>query len=229
MTISERTSWSCHHGVLRWSGECPDAVDGRWKQPLRLAFDRLAGAIDALTEATLAPLGVDPWTARDGYVDVAAGFVSAETYVERLLAGAPRASAARQRPSTSPRGSAARPGPVEGRGDGPAGRRDGARNRAPGRSPEELVRVVLSAQSSRLAMYASDAWYWDDPVRPETLQALRFAAHAARTLDEATGSCLEPALVDDLRALRSPSTGMDGAALYARALRQVGQPEAATR
>ena len=35
--IRDRTSWSCHHGVLRWSGECPDAADGRWKAPLRAA------------------------------------------------------------------------------------------------------------------------------------------------------------------------------------------------
>jgi hypothetical protein len=34
--INERTSWSCHHGVARWSAECPDAQDGRWKGPLRV-------------------------------------------------------------------------------------------------------------------------------------------------------------------------------------------------
>jgi len=39
--IVERTSWSCHHGVARWSAECPDAADGRWKAPLRAAFERL--------------------------------------------------------------------------------------------------------------------------------------------------------------------------------------------
>ena len=42
------TSWSCHHGVLRWSAECPDVPDGRWKAPLRAALDRLAGGIDAV-------------------------------------------------------------------------------------------------------------------------------------------------------------------------------------
>ena len=41
--IVERTSWSCHHGVARWSAECPDAADGRWKGPLRAALERLAG------------------------------------------------------------------------------------------------------------------------------------------------------------------------------------------
>ena len=49
--IADRTSWSCHHGVARWGGECPDAPDGRWKAPLRAALERLAGAIDAIVAA----------------------------------------------------------------------------------------------------------------------------------------------------------------------------------
>jgi Domain of unknown function (DUF3536)/Glycosyl hydrolase family 57 len=184
MTIRDRTSWSCHHGVLRWSGECPDAADGRWKQPLRLALDRLAAGTDAMTDAMLRPLGIDPWAARDGYVDVASGYATADSYVDRLLAGAVRS----------------------------------------GRRTRSLLRDVLAAQSSRLAMFMSDAWFWDDPGRQETLQALRFAAHAARTIDRCAGSRLEQGLVDDLTALHSPATGLDGAALYRLALEQVGQP-----
>ncbi len=45
--IVDATSWSCHHGILRWSGECPCAPDGRWKGPLRAALERLAAGIDA--------------------------------------------------------------------------------------------------------------------------------------------------------------------------------------
>jgi hypothetical protein len=73
--IRERTSWSCHHGVLRWSGECLDAPDGRWKGPLRSALERLAGGIDAMTE-TLAgglPGLEDVWESRNRYVDVILG------------------------------------------------------------------------------------------------------------------------------------------------------------
>ena len=73
--IAERTSWSCHHGVARWSGECGCAADGRWKAPLRQAFDRMAGGIDAVTEAALSRLGMDAWAARDRFVDVASGFL----------------------------------------------------------------------------------------------------------------------------------------------------------
>ena len=195
MTIRERTSWSCHHGVLRWSGECADAADGRWKQPLRVALERLAAALDTLTEALFRPLGVDPWSARDGYVDVAAGYAAAETYVARVLTEATSVAT-----GTTRRGDRAR------------------------HSREALLRELLAAQSSRLAMFASDAWFWDDPGRQETLQALRFAAHAARIGDRLTGAGLERTLVDDLSVLRAPSSGLDGAALYRLALEQVGQP-----
>ena len=184
MTIRERTSWSCHHGVLRWSGECPDAVDGSWKQPLRLAFDRLAAGVDTVAAGLLRPLGVDLWTARDGYADVASGYRDPGDYAASLA---------------------------------PARRRRGAAFVA-------LVGDVLAAEASRLAMFASDAWFWDDPARSETLQSLRFAAHAARVLDGLAHAELEHGLIDDLRALRSPSSGLDGAALYRRALEQVGQP-----
>ncbi|MGO9207132.1 MAG: DUF3536 domain-containing protein [Candidatus Limnocylindrales bacterium] len=183
MTIQDRTSWSCHHGVLRWSGECPDAADGRWKQPLRLALDRLAAAIDALTDALLQPIGIDPWAARDGYVDVATRYTTADSYAERLLAARPRS----------------------------------------GKRTQTVVRNLLAAQSSRLSMFQSDAWFWDDPGRQETLLALRFAAHAARTVDGVAGSRLERALLDDLATLRSRATGRDGVALYGLALDQVGQ------
>ena len=86
-TIRERTSWSCHHGVLRWCAECPDAADGRWKQPLRAAFDRLAGAIDAVTAAAVDGLmSAEQLTdARDDYVDVVLGGIESATHAARWL------------------------------------------------------------------------------------------------------------------------------------------------
>jgi hypothetical protein len=73
-------------------------------------------------------------------------------------------------------------------------------------------------------MYASDGWYWEDPERVETRQVMRAAARAARLVDGELGSRLEAGLVDDLRALVSPSTGAGGAAIYRSALEEVGQP-----
>ena len=182
--IAERTSWSCHHGVARWSTECPDAADGRWKAPLRAALDRLTGAIDATTESVFARLPGTPdrLAARDAYVDVVVGVASEAAFAARWLGD--DASAA----------------------------------------DREAFLGLLDAQRWRLAMFASDGWYWDDPIRPETRQNLRCAARAVRLVDAIAGTRLERALVADLALFVSPGQGLDGAAIYRAALSEVGQP-----
>jgi Domain of unknown function (DUF3536)/Glycosyl hydrolase family 57 len=177
--IAERTSWSCHHGVARWAAECPDAPDGRWKAPLRAALERLAAAIDAVTEHEIRP--VELFAARDAYVDVVAGAMTPAAFGARWVG-----------------------------------------QNAP---PAQLDRflALLEAQRWRLAMFASDAWFWDDPVRLETRQVLRAAGRAARLVDDTAGTSLERRLLDDLTLLASPSTRIDGAAIYRSALREVGQ------
>jgi hypothetical protein len=182
--IAERTSWSCHHGVARWGWECPDAVDGRWKGPLRAALERLAGAIDAATDSTFAALpgAPDRIAARDAFVDVVLGTESAATFVTRQL---------------------------------------GRRVRAAGR---RRFLDLLEAQRWRLAMFASDGWFWDDPIRPETRQNLRCAARAVRLVDATCGTRLERGFVADLALFVSPGQGLDGAAIYRAALSEAGQP-----
>jgi hypothetical protein len=180
--INERTSWSCHHGVARWGGECPDAEDGRWKAPLRAALERLAGAIDAVTAAAVAglPGAVDAGAARDAWIDVVLGVVSPTEF---------------------------------------------AADRWPAAPAEDRARVLdlLEAQRWRLAMFASDGWFWDDPVRPETRQVLRAAARAVRLVDAVAGTHLERRLLDDLAILSSPSRDLDGAEIYGMALTEVDQ------
>jgi hypothetical protein len=73
-------------------------------------------------------------------------------------------------------------------------------------------------------MFASDGWYWDDPVRPETRQILRAAARAVRVTDDVAGSRLESRLVDDHAVFKSPARGLDGAAIYPMAHGDIGQP-----
>ena len=181
--VADRTSWSCHHGVARWGGECPDADDGRWKAPLRAAFERLAGAIDVVVETALAeaPDRDDLQAARDAYIDVVAGATTGAAF------GAERWPAAD----------------------------DATRVR---------LLALLEAERWRLAMFASDGWFWDDPIRPETRQVMRAAARAARIVDGAVGSRLERRLLADLAVFSSPSRGLDGAAIYALALADVDQP-----
>ncbi|MFM2106816.1 MAG: hypothetical protein RL338_1848 [Chloroflexota bacterium] len=90
-------------------------------------------------------------------------------------------------------------------------------------APEELL-ALLEASRWRLAMFASDGWFWDDPLRLETKGVLRAAARAARLVDGLAGTGLERALRDDLSLVVSPSSRIDGAAIYRLALEEVGQP-----
>jgi hypothetical protein len=181
--VAERTSWSCHHGVARWSAECPDAHDGRWKGPLRAALERLAAAIDAATDDWLRARdgGLDLWALRDDYVDVVIGATDPEGFAVGRLAGLAPADRA-------------------------------------------VALDLLEAQRWRLAMFASDGWYWDDPIRPETKQILRSAARAARLIDDRLATRLEARLVADLALFSSPARGVDGAAIYRTALAEIGQP-----
>ena len=181
--IAERTSWSCHHGVRRWTAECPDAADGRWKGPLRAALERLASAMDTVAERLAADF-MEPaalWQARDEYVDVIFGAETAEDFASRSL---------------------------------------------PLAADEQRAGLLglLEAERWRLAMFASDGWFWDDPIRAETKQILLCAAKAARMVDGAAGTDLEGRLLDDLSLFTSPSRHIDGAAIYSETLSEAGQP-----
>ncbi|MGD0122144.1 MAG: DUF3536 domain-containing protein [Candidatus Limnocylindrales bacterium] len=185
--IAERTSWSCHHGVLRWYGECPDASDGRWKGPLRAALERLASAVDTVASG-LATDFMDPaalWQARDEYVDVIFGAEPADEFGKRWL---------------------------------------------PIATDEQRAGflALMEAERWRLAMFASDGWFWGDPIRLETKQVLLCAARAVRSVDGLAGTDLEARLVGDLSLFVSPSRRIDGAAIYAEALAEAGQPAVAS-
>jgi alpha-amylase/alpha-mannosidase (GH57 family) len=69
----EGTSWSCAHGVGRWTRDCGCRHDHEgwnqaWRTPLREAFDFLRDASRPWFEAEAAKLLRDPWAARDDYV-----------------------------------------------------------------------------------------------------------------------------------------------------------------
>lgn len=74
--ISERTSWSCAHGIERWRSDCGCNSGGHpgwnqaWRAPLRAAFDALRSDLEELYVRLAEPLYAEPWTARDAYIDV---------------------------------------------------------------------------------------------------------------------------------------------------------------
>ena len=180
--LRERTSWSCHHGVVRWASGCPCVPDGSWKAPVRIALERLAGGIDAISERLFAglPGAPDVWAARDEYVDVVIGVQSPASFATERLG---RAATADERTT---------------------------------------FLDVLAAQRWRLSMFASCAWFWESPDRPETASALRAATRAARLVDAHAGTDLEGRLAADLELLHGPGQ-VDGVTLLDAALAAVGE------
>ncbi len=68
--IKDNTSWSCHHGVERWSGCCECTPHPEWKKPFRMAMNRIGDAINEVFLSVLSPYFKDPWELRHKYVEV---------------------------------------------------------------------------------------------------------------------------------------------------------------
>ena len=74
--ILENTSWSCAHGVARWTADCGCNSGGHpgwnqaWRAPLREALDWLRDTLAPLFEEKAGDLLKDPWAARDDYIRV---------------------------------------------------------------------------------------------------------------------------------------------------------------
>jgi len=73
--IVEPTSWSCVHGVERWRANCGcnaghAAWNQEWRKPLREALDWLRDELARVYEEHAGRDLLDPWAARDAYIDV---------------------------------------------------------------------------------------------------------------------------------------------------------------
>jgi hypothetical protein len=84
MTICQKSSWSCHHGVVRWMGSCSCAGNSEWKAPLRRAMDQLADAIDEQYLLVVRPYVEDPWELRHEYIHVILGHTSVEKLISSM-------------------------------------------------------------------------------------------------------------------------------------------------
>ncbi|HMN11543.1 MAG TPA: DUF3536 domain-containing protein [Bellilinea sp.] len=72
-TVLENTSWSCHHGIKRWSAGCECTPNSEWKFHFRKAADSMAHKIDEVYVDCLDKLQLPSWELLTNYVDVVMG------------------------------------------------------------------------------------------------------------------------------------------------------------
>ena len=89
----EGTSWSCAHGVGRWSRDCgchtggEDGWNQQWRKPLRAALDFLRDDAALKFESVGAELLSDPWAARNQYIGVILDPSAREEFLKRHAVG----------------------------------------------------------------------------------------------------------------------------------------------
>jgi len=97
--IAEDSSWSCCHGVERWTRDCTCSSGAhagwsqKWRAPLREAMDWLGAKAAAAFESGLGAYAPDPWAVRDDYIRVVLDRSPASVesffarHIERRLSG----------------------------------------------------------------------------------------------------------------------------------------------
>jgi hypothetical protein len=194
--IREKTSWSCHHGVTRWANTCGCVPgDGKWKASLRRAFDNLAVEIDQIYQEFLTPLGIDPWTLRNAYIEVVLGEITLEETIVR---------AGQREPHM-----------------GCDGHQSAVCNPPLSLDPELAdalpeIGLLLEAQRHRQRMYTSCGWFFDDFDRIEPQNNVAYAAQAVNLIYQATGKDLSSGMMRDLKAVVSRRSGISGDQVFDR-------------
>ena len=96
------TSWSCAHGIGRWTSDCgcstygPEGWTQEWRAPLRAGLEVIRWAAEQTFEVLGKSIFIDPWGARDRYVSVVIGEVPLEVFLEGETAGLGDAAALRR-------------------------------------------------------------------------------------------------------------------------------------
>ena len=83
--ISEYTSWSCHHGILRWMGECDCTPGASWKAPLRWGLEKLAEELDHHYQVFMGQYTRRKWQLRNAYIHVMLGEIELGELLEQYI------------------------------------------------------------------------------------------------------------------------------------------------
>jgi alpha-amylase/alpha-mannosidase (GH57 family) len=87
--IKDDTSWSCHHGVQRWSGVCSCTPNSEWKKPLREALELVSDEVDKIFTAAGKGVFENVWDARDQYIEVFNGDRNFSDWLQNLAVSMP--------------------------------------------------------------------------------------------------------------------------------------------
>ncbi len=83
--ISEYTSWSCHHGIIRWMGECACTAGASWKAPLRWGLEKLAEEIDHQYQVFMNQFTQQKWQLRNEYIHVFLGDMTLSDLLSQFI------------------------------------------------------------------------------------------------------------------------------------------------
>lgn len=93
-------------------------------------------------------------------------------------------------------------------------------SRTPNRSERDRIHLLLEAQRERQRMFTSCGWFFEDFDRIEPRNNLAYAAQAVRLVRRATGDNLEAQIMEDLRHVVSPRSGLRADRLFQGHLRR---------
>ncbi len=83
--IKDKTSWSCHHGVSRWSTGCDCTPHSEWKNSLRKFIDRVSEIVNEVYQTEMSKYTADIWELRHQFIDVILDRKSKLTYIHQLI------------------------------------------------------------------------------------------------------------------------------------------------
>ncbi|MBG0783747.1 MAG: DUF3536 domain-containing protein [Anaerolineaceae bacterium] len=83
--LNEYTSWSCHHGIVRWMGECDCTPGASWKAPLRWGLEKLAEEVDEEYQRFMAPFTRLKWQLRNDYIHVFLGEMTMDELLGKYI------------------------------------------------------------------------------------------------------------------------------------------------
>ncbi|MCD4752393.1 MAG: DUF3536 domain-containing protein [Anaerolineaceae bacterium] len=89
INIVENSSWSCHHGVARWSDSCGCTPHPEWKKPLRNAMNQLGDKLDGIFLEVFSKYTRHAMKIRNMYIHIIHNTISIQdlfsTFIEKNL------------------------------------------------------------------------------------------------------------------------------------------------